>query len=120
MPGQFLQFYNHARATKVRMRVHYALAAREKDLVTEGVQIVEELVPPREMHYLPEHAHFIQVDFEYSSIGLGWKPILNDEGNEPHVFAYSLPTTRRYFIVGFGDEIHLSQIRDEYEQLVQE
>jgi len=122
MPGQFFQFYNHARATKVRMRVHYAMASTEDDHTTDGLHIVNDYVPPREMYYLPAEAHFIQVDFEYSSMGLlgGWKSILNDERDETHVFAYSLPTTRRFFVVGFGDEIHISQVRDEYEQLVQE
>ena len=29
-----------------------------------------------------------------------------------------MTTTRRFFVVGYQDEIHIAQIRDEYEQLV--
>jgi len=114
-PQEFLIFYNNTRATRVRMLVEYLIPQKGGD----ELSIVNEIVNPKEMYYLPESAKFIQVHFEYSKVGIIWDHICSYQ-DFSHTFAYSKPATRRYFVVGYGDEIHISQIRDEYEQLVLE
>ena len=115
LPGHFVQFYNHTRATRVRMSVNYTLPGDDGEVISMKVS-----PSVREMFPLPDSARFIQIDFEYSSMGMGlWKPVSSFKGL-PQTYSYSAPATRRFFVAGFRDNVHISQIRDEYEQLVQE
>ena len=114
MPLNFLQFYNHIRApTKIRMQIEYMLPEGDSN----AFGIVTQTILPRRMFHLPKSARFVQVYFEYSTVPMVWKSILNENGS-CHTFAYNDPTTRRFFVSGFGETVHVSQIRDEYEQLV--
>ena len=115
-PGHFLQFINHARATRVRMLVEYTIPEGSD---AENLSIIKASPLASEIFIVPEEARFIQVHFEYSTAFLPWRPICAYHGYS-HTFAYASPATRRFFVVGFADKIHLSQVRDEYEQLVTE
>merc|ERR1712137_1032750 len=98
MPLNFLQFYSHVRVTKIRMQVEYMLS--EKDSNAFG--IVTQTILPRRMFYLPDSSRFVQIYFEYSTVPMVWKPVLNETGNT-HIFAYGDPVTRRFFVSGYGE-----------------
>lgn len=108
-PLHFVQFFNNTRAARVRMRVEYMLWTEKTGDDAKTVRILPQ---SGEMLEIPMEARYIQISFDYSS-GIAWHPI-------PHegyfTFAYARPVTRRFFITGFGEKIHISQIRDEYEQ----
>ena len=124
-PQHFIIFYDHSRGKKVRMVIDYT---KPKDKTENGndnadddeLEFIREFINPNMMHYLPVTARFIQVHFEYSTVGILWEPLCSF-GNSAQTFAYTKPVSRRFFIVGYSDEtFHVSQIRDEYEQLVLE
>ena len=129
MPSHFVQFYDFSRGKKVRMVVDYVVPKKSdnsmnfnenSDCNNSDLEIVKEYVSASDMYYIPDDAQFIQIHFEYSTVGLLWCPVCNFE-NLPQTFAYSEPLSRRFFIVGYSEEtIHVSQVRDEYEQLVLE
>jgi len=117
MPANFFQFYNHTRATKVRMIVQYAIKESNTGNDADSLKIVNDIVQPQEMYFIPDEAQFIELQFECSALGLIWDPIFAYQGYH-HTYGYAKPLTRRFFVCGYGDSVHIAQIRDEYEQLV--
>ena len=119
---KYLIFSNLSKSCTCKMIINYLLPDDEDHL-----EIVKQEVQSNIQFNLPESARCVQVHFEYKSItSSGWKPVkawnkTKKSGLSPvstHVFNYDKPESRRFTCDGMFDGLYVTQVRDEFEQLV--
>lgn len=110
---EIIQIFDQTKASKIRTVVEYLLPNPEDE---NDVIFVQNIRRGSCVIQIPASASMIQISFYRSTLGIKWKEIRCN--NFKQVFSYCSPTTRRFFISGFKRRIRISQVRDEFEQLV--